>query len=127
MLTPHCGYVAALCHVEEQHLIYLEVAGALTTTPTCHGRYVTTLCVCCSLVPGVEIICYACVQKYFLSFSLQRSVFNLCMAIKYQLIYVITCIIFSHLVYSARDETIFSILVFQNNEPDSIVHINFPF
>jgi len=39
MLSPHSGYVVALRHVEEQHLVCLEAPGALTTTSTCHGRY----------------------------------------------------------------------------------------
>jgi hypothetical protein len=36
MLSPHCGCVVALSHVEK-HFVCLEVAGASTTTPTCHG------------------------------------------------------------------------------------------
>jgi hypothetical protein len=38
MLLPHCRYVVAFCHAEKQHLVCLEAAGALTTSPTCHGR-----------------------------------------------------------------------------------------
>jgi hypothetical protein len=34
MLSPHFGCVVALCHVEKQHFVCLEVAGALATTPT---------------------------------------------------------------------------------------------
>jgi len=36
-LSPHCGSVVAPCHVAKQHVVCLEVARALTTTPTCHG------------------------------------------------------------------------------------------
>jgi len=38
MLSPHYGCVVALHHVEKQHLVCLEVARALNTTPTCHSR-----------------------------------------------------------------------------------------
>jgi hypothetical protein len=50
MLSPHCRCVVAPRNVEEHHFVCLEVAGALTTIPTCHGRQVAILRLCCTLV-----------------------------------------------------------------------------
>jgi hypothetical protein len=63
MLSRHCGCVMALRHAEKDRLIFLEVAGALTITPKCHGRYVAILRLCCTLAARPEIASYACVQK----------------------------------------------------------------
>jgi hypothetical protein len=38
MLSPHCGFVVALRHVEKQYLVCLGVAEAFTINVTCHGR-----------------------------------------------------------------------------------------
>jgi hypothetical protein len=62
ILSSHCGCVMALRRVKI-YLVWLEVAGALTTTPARHGNYVTILGLCCALTAGVEISSYACAQK----------------------------------------------------------------
>jgi hypothetical protein len=61
MFSPHCGSVVVLYHVKK-HLVFLEVAEALTTTPTCHNRKVAMLCLCCTVVVRTEITSYVSVQ-----------------------------------------------------------------
>jgi hypothetical protein len=62
MLSPHCGCVVVLLHAEE-HLVCLEVAGALTTTLKRHSGQVSILYLCCTLVARAEITSCACAQK----------------------------------------------------------------
>jgi hypothetical protein len=75
MLLPHCRCVVALHHVEKQHLVFLEVAGALTTTSTFHGRSATIIHVCCTVVARVETTFYACVQKQTFSVALYSGMY----------------------------------------------------
>jgi hypothetical protein len=55
MLSPQCGCVVDLRHIDKQYPACLEVAGTLTTTATCRGRYVAILGLCCALAATIEI------------------------------------------------------------------------
>jgi hypothetical protein len=65
MFPSHCGCAVALRHDENQHLVCLKVAGALTTTASSHCMQVAILCMCCILAARVEITSYAGLQKKF--------------------------------------------------------------
>jgi hypothetical protein len=54
--------------------VLFEVAEALTTTPTCHGRLVAILHLCCTIMAGVEM--------YFLSIRAKRNL--MCCSVKWR-------------------------------------------
>jgi hypothetical protein len=83
MLSPRCGCAVALRQVEKQHLVCIEVAGILPTTPNCHCISVK-LRLCCSVLARIEVTSYACVvKKEVFSCSLKWCAFNFYVAVSF--------------------------------------------